>query len=291
MIDQAAVRIESLTATGREARRRGDLPEALVRLETALRLAELEGMTAEAEAIADLVRTLLQADRLVEAEYWVRRGTILHPFDAVFLTLLGEILRRGGHGEEAFAVLERAERLAPEDAGPKLQLALLELDRDEPAEAARLFDRVIALAPEVAEHHRLAATALRRIGDLEGAGTALETALALAPREAATWVDLAILREEAGRPEDTLPILEAGMASVGLHRRLVAARLSALRRRRRDDRHAERCHRSLEVDAVGHVSSLCARGQVRGSPLVCRVAVYSEPGLGLAGGVQSSGPR
>lgn len=240
MSDRTAVaRVEALTTSGRDARRRGDLGQAVLHLETALKLAEVEGITAEAEAIADLARVLLAARRPEEAEHWARSGERAHPDDARFPTLVGQALRACGRGEEALAALMRAEALAPNDPVAKVHHALVLLDRRDPKGAAALLGQVVALAPGLGEHHRLLAIALRQSGDFEGAGRAFEEALRLSPKEPTAWVDLAIFREETNRGGETLALLDRGIASVGPHRRLVEARIAALRRRGRHGEAAE----------------------------------------------------
>lgn len=240
MSDRTAIaRVEALTTSGRDARRRGDLGQAVLHLETALKLAEVEGIAAEAEAIVDLARALVAARRFEEAEHWARTGAAAHPTDARFLTLIGQVLRTSGRGEEAIAVLTRAEALAPNDPAPLVHHALVLLDGNDPKRAADLFGRVVALAPEHGEHHRLHAIALRRSGDFDGAGRAFEAALRLSPKEPTAWVDLAIFREETNRGDETLALLDEGLAKVGPHRRLVEARIAALRRRGRHGEAAE----------------------------------------------------
>ena len=229
----ASARIVALTNSGREARTKGDLAQAILHLETALRLAEVEGMGGDLDATLDLARLLMQTRRLDDAEHWARVAVKTHPKAVRALVGLGQILRSKGASVEAMEVLGRAAALAPRDHVPLVHQGLVLLDTRNPAEASRLFEKVIELAPDVGEHHRLAAIAARQANDFGRARTRFERALELSQKDPAAWVDLAIFREEDNRGEETLPLLERGIATVGLHRKLVEARVMAMRRRGR----------------------------------------------------------
>lgn len=229
----AAARVEALTTSGREARGKGDLPQAILHLETALRLAEVEGMGIDLDATLDLARLLHQTRRLDEAEHWARAAVKAHPKAARALVALGQVLRSKGEADEAIEALTRAAKLAPRDHLPLVHHGLILLDRRDPVAAGALFDKVIELSPDVGEHHRLRAIAARQANDFARAGRGFERALELAPKEPSSWVDLAVFREEDNRGDETLPLLERGIATVGLHRKLVEARVAAMRRRGR----------------------------------------------------------
>ncbi len=229
----AAARVSALTASAEQARLKGDLADAALRAEAALRLAEVEGLGLGAEPHLELARILQQMKRLDEAETWLRSGLDRAGDDARLHTRLGQILRAVGRGDEALAAFDKALALDPSNPLPWVQRGLILIDRREAAAAVAVFEEVVRLAPDVGEHHRLLAVALRLDRQFERAGREFETALELAPQEAAAWVDLAMFREETQRPAEALALLERGIAAVGLHRRLVEARAAALRRRGR----------------------------------------------------------
>lgn len=229
----AAIRVDALAASARTARERGDLADAALRLEAALRLAQVEGVESDADAHVDLARLLMQTKRPNEAESWLRGGIEAFPKNVRLHTLLGQVLRAQGRGAAALDALATAQALAPEDPLPLVHRGLVLIDRHDAPGAVAAFEAVVGLAPNIGEHHRLLAVALRIGGDFERAGIEFERALELAPKDPAAWVDLAVFREEANRGEDTLPLLDRAIAAVGLHRRIVEARIAAMRRRGR----------------------------------------------------------
>jgi protein O-GlcNAc transferase len=229
----AAARVNALTASARTARERGDPLDAALRLEAALRLAEVEGIAIDDGAHIDLGRLLLQLKRPDEAESWLRAGVTKFSKSARLHTLLGQALRALGRTDEALEALTTAAALAPEDPLPLVHRGLVSIDRRDAAGAVATFEAVVRLSPNVGEHHRLLAVAHRIGGDFARAGTEFEKALELAPKDPAAWVDLAVFREESNRGAETLPLLDRAIAAVGLHRRVVEARIAAMRRRGR----------------------------------------------------------
>lgn len=228
-------RVAALAASARTARAQGRLDEAALRLEASLRLAEVEGLTPSAETRLELATILRDARRLEEAELVVREGMAQAP-DVKLAVLLAQIERGRGRIAEARAALDAAAAIDPDATEIAVHRGLLLLDERRADEAVTVFEAVAARAPEVGEHQRLVAVARRRAGDFAGAGVAWEAALRLMPKDAQAWVDLAAHREEAHRPAEALALIEQGIREVGPHRRLVEARIVALRRRAR---HAE----------------------------------------------------
>jgi len=248
----AAVRVSALTASARSARERGDPADAALRLEAALRLAEIEGVEIDDAAHVDLGRLLLQLKRPEESEIWLRAGVSKFPKSARLHTLLGQVLRALGRGDEAIEVLSTAIALAPDDPLPLVHRGLVAIDRRDAAAAVAAFEAVVRLSPNLGEHHRLLAVAHRIGGDFTRAGASFEKALELAPKDPAAWVDLAVFREETNRGEETLPLLDRAIAAVGLHRRVVEARIAAMRRRGRHGEVAKWIEALLaENEAVG----------------------------------------
>ncbi len=211
---------------------------------TEIRLNEALGlvgghMIADADAMLELGSMLLNARRYPEAEKLMRRALTRNTKSSQLYLLLGRILRAAGKSRDALQVLKEASRLDRTAFLPLIHYGLVQLDLKLHSEARATFSRVVEMSPDISEHHRLLAVALRMADDFEKAGVHFEQAVKLAPRDPLGWVNLANFREEQNRPEETIPILDQGIAAVGAHRRLVEARIAALRRRGRYDEAAQ----------------------------------------------------
>lgn len=232
----AAARVAALSASARAARERGDLADAALRQEAAVRLAEVEGLPFEVEAHLDLAKILRDTRQYAEAEARLREALDRAGEDARLRLALGQMLRAIGRLDDAAAEFERLSQADPDDVAALIHRGLVHLDRREPAQAAVLFAAACEREPEVGENHRLLAIASRRAGDFAGAGRAFEAAWRLSPQDPQAWVDLAVHREEENRLDEALALIEQGIGRIGAHRKLVEARIVALRRRAR---HAE----------------------------------------------------
>jgi tetratricopeptide (TPR) repeat protein len=99
--------------------------------------------------------------------------------------ILGHLLRKAGHHDEAAAAFERAAALDPVNALPLFALAKLHTDAGHPREAAAVLERAITILPE--KDSRKAETLLQLgaawlgSGDVAKASEAWESAVALNP--------------------------------------------------------------------------------------------------------------
>ena len=86
----------------------------------------------------------------------------------------------------------------------------------DPAAAAALYRRVIALVPRSAEAHLRLSEALMEAGDLDGAVAPARRATELAPRSAEAWAHLGTLQHARGRgKEDARPLAKQALERAG----------------------------------------------------------------------------
>ncbi len=138
--------------------------------ESALRAAAMLGPTvseARWRYGAYLAREGLFADALRELE----AARDLAPEDPVVLVELGVARALAGEWDPAADAFGEAIRLAPEDGWPRILLGLVELERDDPEEAARELEAGARLRSEDVEAQFLAALAC---GAVEREGLAFE---------------------------------------------------------------------------------------------------------------------
>lgn len=206
--------------------------------------AGLEGSPADPTLLAVRVDLLLQARRLDQAraalatlersgaglaEVFTRRARLAEaegrPEEALallerlardrpaayFLLSLANLEERLGRNAEARAHLEQATEKAPENVAARAQLAGLDLSEGRLENAAEGWRRLVELAPtgDALGNYGLALMLLRRYGEAEAA---YRRALALAPRQAETRLNLADALELLGRRDE----------AAGLYRDLVA---------------------------------------------------------------------
>jgi tetratricopeptide (TPR) repeat protein len=91
--------------------------------------------------------------RFDEAEKGYRAQLAEHPDDVEALHLLGMLRYQLGDTPEGSALLERAHRLAPDDAGIELTLASLRFREGDQESARRGFHRALTLDPNLAGAH------------------------------------------------------------------------------------------------------------------------------------------
>ncbi len=133
-----------------EMRRRAD--ELLSRgkaAEAAAAYADLiTGDAADGASEAGRVRALIALDRWKDAIAEARRYASANPGSPEVRTALGEALYRGGQIDEADSVLAPLASAEPAQARALLTLALIRVARGKEDEAAPLFDKAVASAPD-----------------------------------------------------------------------------------------------------------------------------------------------
>jgi tetratricopeptide (TPR) repeat protein len=124
--------------------------------------------------------TLLDGDRLPEAEQRTRALLALHPGAGVLWKLLGVALVR--QGKDAMAALRRAAELLPQDAEAHSNLGSALHDRGQWTEALESLRRALAIQPKDVRALIDAANAQRALGRIADAVTLYQEALRLEPR-------------------------------------------------------------------------------------------------------------
>lgn len=201
-----------------------------MRVQEALDLAEQHaaaGRTTEAEG---LLIELLRA-RPLHAEAWHRRGLLalkdsrkteafaylnqaatLEPDNAVYQSNLSTAYRRLGKHKQAVAAAERAVSLAPNwsAAHNNLGRALYEDDRPEVSLAA--FEKALAFDPNNASAYNNQGNALRRQGDLVGAIASYRRSLTLDASLVDTHSNLAVCLQDRAEYAEARRHFEAALA-------------------------------------------------------------------------------
>jgi Flp pilus assembly protein TadD len=171
----------------------GELVEALAasgRRTEAIALARVlaSAPDAEAERFVRLGRLLAEEKDYAAAADAFRAAQARYPGDAVpwaLLLLEGSALEQGARWTEARAVLERAAKLAPEEATVLNYLGYAQIERRQNMDAAlQLLKRASALKPQDASITDSLGWAQYVTGDLDAAVPMLERAAAGAPADA-----------------------------------------------------------------------------------------------------------
>lgn len=182
---------------GRLRRRAGRHQEALDAFHRAVELAR-------ADADAHLGRGLSRAalGDVTGARSDFTRAAELAPNDAEPLLALGDLSRDLGAYHDAVDTYREAIRREDADAASWLKLgnALALLERY--VEAARAFRASIRRAPELAAAYNGLGASLMHLGRSDEAARALDRAAALDERDANPLMNLALLHERTGQPED-----------------------------------------------------------------------------------------
>jgi uncharacterized protein (TIGR02466 family) len=121
---------------------------------------------------------------------------------------LGAVLTEMREWERAEHELTRASELASAEPTIAVNRSTLELRRGRASEAVRELDTCLANHPSFAPAHAAHGFALRDLGQLEEAITALERARKLAPYDPKLACGLAGTLLEAGRAEDALRVVQ-----------------------------------------------------------------------------------
>ena len=117
-------------------------------------------------------------------------------------------LRRAGQLDEAAAVYRRILALAPDEHRARFFLAGLRHEVGDHAAAIALLREAIDLVPDEARYRFGLSQALEGAGDLDAAVAAMETARALAPDWPAPYFHLARLLQKTGRDDEAIAHLQ-----------------------------------------------------------------------------------
>jgi tetratricopeptide (TPR) repeat protein len=197
-------------------------------------LRRLASASPDAPVIQTTYARALKEDGKTEAALAVyRQAAKRWPTDAVLLHDLAVAARdaaRAASGPDATRLNDEAMRadqaaltLAPDSAPALNGLGLLAIDRDQPGDAVKSFERAAALDSNNASYWANLGNARRATGDRGGAEQAYRRALAADARTADAANGLGVLLVEAGRPADAAPWFERAIAAAP---DLVEARLN-----------------------------------------------------------------
>lgn len=157
--------------------RTGDFDTGIGLLERALRLCPEHGPTWN-----NLGNALRAAGRLREAlGAYQRAVSLIGSPNALLLRNLGSALLESGELRQSADCLGAALRLAPDDAILWCWTGHLQRALEQPAEAARAYQRALSLDPALAQAYRGLGSALRELGESAQARNAYARALELEP--------------------------------------------------------------------------------------------------------------
>jgi tetratricopeptide (TPR) repeat protein len=144
-------------------------------------------MPADEQAIAAAIRR--QEERLAK--------------DATSLAFaqLADLYRKAGRPADAIATCRAGLVRYPHYTTARLILAKTLLAENDPAAALHELEAILQVSPKDVQCHRLAAEAHRRMGRLDEAVRALETAVALDPGDRESRALLSVLRADGGAGE------------------------------------------------------------------------------------------
>ncbi len=149
-----------------------------------------------------------QAGRVTEAAALYRQILDAAPDNLACLNNLAILCGPG----EAEALLRRAIDLKPDYVDAQLNLGKALLDLDRHREAARCFETVLGLRPDLAQAHQQLARAFEADGDVEAEITSRERAISALGGTAADHCRLGVLCDRAARNEDALAHFDRAVA-------------------------------------------------------------------------------
>lgn len=175
-----------------QAMRHDDMPNLLEAARTLLKLAPAS------RPLADATGWLLGNRYTEQARALLEESVRALPDDLPLHIMLAETMLDEGDADGAIKLLSNFSSTHSDNASARMELALLYLKADRPAEALRLFERLPASErnPSVRYYH---AQALKSTGNLPAAAAMLRTALNEAPDFMEAILELAMVEEQRGR--------------------------------------------------------------------------------------------
>jgi tetratricopeptide (TPR) repeat protein len=171
-----------------------------------------EATSSDASDLDEAAR-LLQAGRLFPAEQAARRAVASAPASAPAHHLLGRILVRRQHFDEAERALARAAELDPERPGLDRELGFVRFELGRHAEARAALTRAVERDPDDAEAWLRLGLCERALGDREAAAAAFERAARHPAVQAVALYNLGVVSEELGRGRDARRAFERALSS------------------------------------------------------------------------------
>lgn len=168
----------------------------------------VESQPQNGEAHFFLAQLEVQRKNEREAIRHFERALELMPESRAVRKRYGEWLLYARYFEEAQRVYERLTQMAGDDPELWIQLGLARYQAGEPSAALLAYRQGLALQPDNARGHYLAAVAARSIGSTEESRQHVEEGLALKPGDAELSYQMAELLLESGDPQKSLPFWE-----------------------------------------------------------------------------------
>jgi Flp pilus assembly protein TadD len=161
------------------------------------------------DAIAGLANIYLQTKRLDLAESSLRHYLEVDPRNAAAHALLGRVLQARGKRDDAFAELERASQLAPDDPHVARELAFSYAAIGQYDRAQPLLASLVVKTPGDAELHYALGSALMHQHRYLDAQAQLLDAIRLQPAQAEPYGDLAVTANENKNYPLVIKVLDA----------------------------------------------------------------------------------
>jgi len=188
-----------------------------------------------AQLIED-ARSLQKKGELGEAEVQVQEALRLKDDSMEAVLLLARLLEERNRLGEAMKTYERAARLGPEDPRVIFPLARLQSEREKFAELRATAATLREIAPEDPLGYVYQARCDRRVKDFESAVTALDKALKLDPENVSTVVDLGDVYLEMGDLESADTLLSNARVRLEPSARIVVLQAELAKKRKRDEK-------------------------------------------------------
>lgn len=145
--------------------------------------------------------SLLNQGKIEKAIEPLQRATKLAPEEASYFSNLGEVYRQTGDLKKAKVALEKAIKLKPENAQAHNNLGIVFYDNGDFDAAEKSYRRALELNPKFAEAYNNLGNALRRKGDVEAAVNAYQDALAVRANYPEAYNNLGTQLRELGKLE------------------------------------------------------------------------------------------
>jgi tetratricopeptide (TPR) repeat protein len=155
---------ESLLDRGRLFYLQGDTSSAENALESYIRL-----QPDDARSYAYLAQIFLEQQQYQRADNASLMALDKNPIDATALALRGQILAMKGHLDEGITLLEQAIQYGPDDAEAHYQLGMLYARAKRRGDAAKEFQKALAIVPGNARAWDYLALSLEPLGEVEDA--------------------------------------------------------------------------------------------------------------------------
>jgi tetratricopeptide (TPR) repeat protein len=144
-----------------------------------------------------------------QAESLLAKAVKLNPADPEARRRYADVLGHRGARQQAVEQLQEAMRVAPDDAGLKTRLAEFHLEMGRSDQALQTIEQAIDLDPKSAAAWAVRARVFQASGDRRTALADFHRALAYAPDDRRTLLDLAELHRQSNEPHRAMQTLQS----------------------------------------------------------------------------------